>query len=204
MDSQLWEGRQGVASFYPFKVENGWNAFISGAYPFDTKADYPMFGGAKKKAWYVGLAKSETMEGPWTRMGEDVNPLVSIHPMFVENPIVSRLPNGLYIAMFDGGPEYLNLPNHIAYTLSKDGLHWSRARYIAIDSKVKRWWMTMRTPLCLIPEGDNIYTVIYTAWVNDPAGSSPTAKTRFNPIGMVKLKLELDALEEITEELFGQ
>lgn len=22
----------------------------------------------------------------------------------------------------------------------------------------------MRTPLCLIPEGDNVYTIVYTAW----------------------------------------
>ena len=23
----------------------------------------------------------------------------------------------------------------------------------------------MRTPLCLIPEGDNVYTIVYTAWM---------------------------------------
>lgn len=202
LDSQLWEGRQGVASFYPFQVGDKWYGLISGAFPFESKEDYPLHGGAKKQAWYVGLAQSETMEGPWTRMGEDINPLTSIHPNFVENPIVSRLPNGLYIAMFDGGPESLKLPNKIAYTLSRDGLNWSRARYLAIDSDVNKWWMTMRTPLCLIPEGDNIYTIVYTAWVKDPKSYRANAKTRFNPIGMVQVKLDPEALEEVTSDLF--
>ena len=66
--------------------------------------------------------------------------------------------------MFDGGPNYLNLPNRMGYTLSIDGKNWSKARYIAIDTKVKKWWTVMRTPLCLIPEGDNVYTIVYTAW----------------------------------------
>ena len=103
LDSQLWEGRQGVASFFPYKVDKGWNAFISGAYPYETRADYPLKGGEKRKVWAVGLAESETLEGPWKRMGEEINPITSIHPQFVENPIVSKLPNGTYIAMFDGG-----------------------------------------------------------------------------------------------------
>lgn len=201
LDSQLWEGRQGVASFYPFKVENNWYGFISGAYPFLTKEDYPLHGGKKKMAWYVGLAQSKTMEGPWTRMGEDINPLTCIHPTFCENPIVSQLSNGLYIAMFDGGPSYLKLPNKIAYTLSKDGVNWTRARYIAIDSKVNKWWMTMRTPLCLIPEGDEVYTIVYTAWVHDDTSDNPNAKTRFNPVGMVKVKIDNRVLDEIAKRL---
>ena len=73
------------------------------------------------------------------------------------------------------------------------------ARYLAIDSKVKRWWMTMRTPLCLIPEGNDIYTIVYTAWMKDPRKLN--AKTRFNPIGMVKVKLDSVVLEEITNKL---
>ena len=49
LDSQLWEGRQGVASFFPYKVDKGWNAFISGAYPYETRADYPLKGGKSAK-----------------------------------------------------------------------------------------------------------------------------------------------------------
>ncbi len=188
LDSQWWEGRQGVASFHPYQVEDGWLAFISGAYPF-VKGGYPY---KSTRGWFVGLAKSEKLEGPWTRLDTTVNPLVSIHPWFVENPIVSRLPNGLYIAVFDGGPEWLKLPNHIAYTLSKDGYNWTRARYIPIDVKVKKWWNTMRTPLCLIPEGDDVYTIVYAAINNE---------RRYHPMGMVQVKLNREALDEIAAGL---
>lgn len=189
LDSQLWEGRQGVASFFPYQVGDKWYGFISGAYPYKTKADYP-FGG-KPTHWYVGLAESDNLEGPFTRMKE-INPITSIHPRFVENPIVSQLPNGVYIAVFDGGPEWLKLPNMIAYTLSKDGIHWSEAHYLPIDTKVKKWWHTMRTPLGLIPEGDGIYTIVYAAINND---------MRFHPMGMVQVKLDSKVLEEITKNL---
>ncbi|MCD7899982.1 MAG: hypothetical protein LUH22_08935 [Bacteroides sp.] len=189
LDSQWWEGRQGVASFFPYKVGDEWLSFISGAYPFRNKSDYPDKGG---KGWFVGLAKSKKLEGPWTRLDTTVNPLVSIHPSFVENPIVSRLPNGLYIAVFDGGPEWLKLPNQIAYTLSKDGLNWTRARYIPIDVKVKKWWDTMRTPLGLIPEGDGIYTIVYAAIDNN---------RRYHPMGMVQVKMDMEVLNKIAEGL---
>ena len=105
---------------------------------------------------------------------------------------MSQLPNGLYIAVFDGGPEWLNLPNMIAYTLSKDGIHWSEAHYLPIDTKVKKWWHTMRTPLGLIPEGDDIYTIVYAAINND---------MRFHPMGMVQVKLNREVLEEITKNM---
>lgn len=189
LDSQLWEGRQGVASFFPYQVGEKWYAFISGAYPYETNEDYP-FGG-KPTHWYVGLAEADNLEGPWTRI-TDLNPITSIHPRFVENPIVSQLPNGVYIAVFDGGPEWLNLPNMLAYTLSKDGIHWSEARYLPIDTKIARWWHTMRTPLGLIPEGDDLYTMVFAAINND---------RRFHPMGMVKLKLDRKVLAELNEGL---
>ena len=189
LDSQWWEGRQGVASFFPYKVEKGWLSFISGAFPFRNPGDYPDKGG---KGWFVGLAKSDKLEGPWTRLDTTVNPTVSIHPWFVENPIVSRLPNGLYIAVYDGGPEWLKLPNQIAYTLSKDGYVWTRARYIPIDVKVKKWWHTMRTPLCLIPEGNDVFTIVYAAINND---------RRYHPMGMVQVKMDMAVLEQIAAEL---
>ncbi|MBQ7297269.1 MAG: hypothetical protein IJW80_03065 [Alistipes sp.] len=189
LDSQLWEGRQGVASFFPYQVGDKWYGFISGAYPYEKKEDYP-FGGKPTK-WYVGLAVSDNLEGPFVRCKE-LNPITSIHPRFVENPIVSQLPNGLYIAVFDGGPEWLKLPNMIAYTLSKDGIHWSEAHYLPIDTKVKKWWHTMRTPLGLIPEGNDIYTIVYAAVNND---------MRFHPMGMVQVKLNREVLEQIANNL---
>lgn len=191
LDSQPWEGRQGVASFYPFPVKDGWLGFYSGAFPFQTWSDYPKKTGI---GWFIGLAKSTSMDGPWTRLDTTINPVKSIHPEFVENPIVYPLKNGGYIAVFDGGPDdnSHHFANMIGYTLSKDGLHWNEARYLPLHTKVKRWWSTMRTPLCLIPEGDNVYTVVYAAFANP--------NKRFHPIGMVKLKMNNDVLEELLKE----
>jgi hypothetical protein len=191
LDSQPWEGRQGVASFFPYKVGDKYFGFYSGAYPFNSWADYPKKTG---KGWFVALAESQSLEGPWTRIKDENTPIKSMHPFFVENPIVSQLPNGLYIAIFDGGPEGWghHLPNMIAYSLSKDGKNWAEARYLPIETKVDKWWDIMRTPLCLIPEGNDVYTIVYAAI---------DLKRRFHPMGMVKVKLNKDVMDSRLLEL---
>jgi predicted GH43/DUF377 family glycosyl hydrolase len=191
LDSEPWEGRQGVASFFPYQVGDKYFGFYSGAYPFNSWADYPKKSG---KGWFVALAESKSLEGPWTRIKEGSNPIKTMHPFFVENPIVSQLPNGLYMAIFDGGPEGWghHLPNMIAYSLSKDGKNWSEARYLPIETKVDKWWDIMRTPLCLIPEGNDVYTIVYAAI---------DLKKRFHPMGMVKVKLNKEVMESRWQEL---
>ncbi|WP_281635493.1 hypothetical protein [Flavobacterium marginilacus] len=191
LDSQPWEGRQGVASFFPYKVGDKYFGFYSGAYPFESWADYPKKSG---KGWFVALAESNSLEGPWSRMNKGLEPIKTIHPQFVENPIVSQLPNGLYIAVFDGGPEGWghHLPNMIGYTLSKDGINWSEAHYLPIETKVDKSWDIMRTPLCLIPEGNDVYTIVYNAI---------DLKKRFHPTGMVKVKLNKEVMESRLKEL---
>lgn len=184
MDSQLWEGRQGVASFYPYQVDTGWLAFYAGAFPYKKREDYPAKTG---QGWYVGLASAKSLDGPWTRLDTTINPVTSIHPEFVENPIVYKMPNGVYLAIFDGGPEGwgYHFPNKMGYTTSRDGIHWTKAQYLAFDPAVKKWWDIMRTPLCLIPEGNDVYTILYAAISNE---------RRFHPIGMVRVKMNMDAL----------
>ena len=191
LDSQPWEGRQGVASFFPYKVGDKYFGFYSGAYPFASWADYPKKSG---KGWFVALAESKSLEGPWTRLNKGLEPIKTIHPQFVENPIVSQLPNGLYIAIFDGGPDGWghHLPNMIGYSLSKDGINWGEARYLPIETKVDKWWDIMRTPLCLIPEGNDVYTIVYNAI---------DLKRRFHPTGMVKVKLNKEVMESRLKEL---
>jgi hypothetical protein len=54
LDTQLWEGRQGVDSFFPYPAGDKWLGFYGGAYPFQKRKDYPRNG--KRGAWYVGLA----------------------------------------------------------------------------------------------------------------------------------------------------
>ena len=190
MDSQLWEGRQGVDSFFPYKVGNRWLSLYGGAYPFKKRNDYPDV--YKKGWWGVGLAQSSSLEGPWVRMDTTVNPIKSIHPWFLENPIVSTLPNGVLISIFDGGPLNLHLPNMFGYSLSLDGINWSEAHYFPIQIKVKKWWDTMRTPLCLIPEDNGIYTIVYAAICNG---------RRFHPMGMVKLKINEKVMMKMKSEL---
>jgi len=191
LDSQPWEGRQGVASFFPYKVGDNYLGFYSGAYPFESWADYPKKSG---KGWFVALAESNSLEGPWTRLNKGLEPIKTIHPSFVENPIVSQLPNGLYIAIFDGGPEGWghHLPNMIGYTLSKEGINWGEAHYLPIETKVDKWWDIMRTPLCLIPEGNDVYTIVYNAI---------DLKKRFHPTGMVKVKLNREVMDSKLKEL---
>lgn len=191
LDSEPWEGRQGVASFFPYKVGDKYLGFYSGAFPFESWADYPKKSG---KGWFVGLAESNSLEGPWSRIKDGSNPIKTLHPFFVENPIVSQLPNGLYIAVFDGGPDGWghHLPNMMAYSLSADGKNWSEAHYLPIETKVDKWWDIMRTPLCLIPEGNDVYTIVYNAI---------DLKKRFHPTGMVKVKLNKDVMESKLKEL---
>ncbi|MHC4475121.1 MAG: hypothetical protein ACYTEL_05735 [Planctomycetota bacterium] len=188
LQSQSWEGRQGVDSFFPYKVGDKWYGFYGGAFGFDGKQR--IYGTQGK--WHVGLAEANDLAGPWLRLGEDVNPVTSIHPTFLENPIVAQLPDRIHIALFDGGPQSLGLPNMFGYSLSRDGIHWSKATYFPIRTKVKRWWKTMRTPLGLIAEGDNVYTIMFTAW--KPGG-------RFHPIGMVRVRLKPGVLAEQAESL---
>lgn len=191
LDSQPWEGRQGVASFFPYQVGDKFFGFYSGAYPFNSWADYPKKSG---KGWFVALAESKSLEGPWLRMNKGLEPIKTMHPLFVENPIVSQLPNGMYIAIFDGGPDGWghHLPNMIAYSLSADGVNWAEAHYLPIETKVDKWWDIMRTPLCLIPEGNDVYTIVYNAI---------DLKRRFHPTGMVKVKLNKDVMESRLKEL---
>lgn len=191
LDSQPWEGRQGVASFYPYPVGKGWLGFYSGAFPFQSWADYP-----KKTSlgWYIGLAKSSSMDGPWVRLDTTINPVKTINPQFVENPIVNQLDDGTYVAVFDGGPDggSHHFANMIGYSISTDGLHWSEARYIPIHTKVNRWWSTMRTPMCLISEGNHVFTIVYAAFAEP--------NKRFHPIGMVKLKMNMDVLTQLKKQ----
>lgn len=194
LNSQLWEGRQGVQSFFPFNVEDGWTAFYGGGYPWKKWSNYP---DSTHRGWHVGLAEANRLKGPWARMDTTVNPVTSMHPWFIENPIVTKLPNDVYIAVYDGGPDGwgLLLPNMFGYSLSLDGRHWTESHYFPIRTKVKKWWDIMRTPMGLIPEGDDVYTVIYAAINNDK---------RFHPLGMVKLKLNRDVLHRRIDQMKSQ
>jgi hypothetical protein len=145
-DSDSWEGLQGTDSFFPYKVGASWYAFYGSA----RTESLPI------TLWQVGLAQAPRIGGPWKRRSE-LNPL-AVEATFIENPIVSRLANGTYIAVYDN-----HKPNSIGYTFSGDGLHWSPGLQLAVQSGSGIWASEVRTPLGLIDEGNGQFTLFYSA-----------------------------------------
>lgn len=152
-NSQNWEGQQAVASFNPYKVEDKWYAM------YDGHNYIPMSG------WPTGLAVSNQLEGPWVRMAEHNNPLTIVDE-FMENPIVSKLKNGSYMAVFDSFGD-----QEIGYSLSADGINWDKETRVKVQFENNIWAKegdhSMRTPLCAIEEDNGSFTVIYTALMKD-------------------------------------
>jgi hypothetical protein len=146
-----WEGLQGADSFFPYQVGTKWMA---------------LYGSAKTEhipitSWQVGLAYAPTLAGPWRRVEPPVP--AGIEPTFIENPIVERLPSGEFLAVYDS-----DVPNCIGYTSSVDGRVWRRGDSLRIQDSKTGWAKDVRTPLGLIPERGDEYTVFYTGFVNPP------------------------------------
>ena len=145
-DSDGWEGLQGTDSFFPYKVGEQW---------------YAMYGSAHTEKlpislWQVGLAKAPDIAGPWVRC-TDHNPL-TVEKRFIENPIVTKLDDGTYLAVYD-----TDAPNAIGYTFSADGVHWSAGQHLVVQEGDGVWASEVRTPLGLIPESKDSFTLFYTA-----------------------------------------
>lgn len=145
-DSDAWEGLQGTDSFFPYKVGEQWYALYGSAHT----EKLPI------ALWQVGLAKAPELAGPWVRC-TDRNPL-NVEKRFIENPIVTKLEDGTYVAVYD-----TDEPNAIGYTLSPDGVHWSSGQHLLVQEGKGVWATEVRTPLGLIPEGKNSFTLFYTA-----------------------------------------
>lgn len=144
--SDAWEGLQGTDSFFPFEAGGHWLAFYGSARTERLPVSF----------WGVGLAMSERLDDGWTRLSA-LNP-VPIDKTWVENPVVTRLPDGLYIALFDGGPDH----GTFGYSVSEDGTKWSKGEYVHFPQG--NWIKDVRTPLGLIPEADGAYAIYYTAF----------------------------------------
>jgi hypothetical protein len=177
--SMAWEGQQGVDSFFPYKVDDRWYG-LNGSHNHDPRGP-----------WLVGLSVAPALAGPWKREpGLSPSPIADY---FIENPIVTRLPDGRFIAIFDTMFEQGKLPpgpfnnsNAIAYSISSDGIHWPKGENLVVQSKQNNWAVDVRTPLGLVPEDDGTFTVIYTARMKqDP--KNPAAK--FWAVGKVRVRL---------------
>ena len=174
--STPWEGQQGVDSFFPYKVGNKWVA-LHGSHNH-----------IPPSPWLVGMAEAPSLDSlHWTRIrSEQPSP---IETLFIENPIVTRLPNGHYIAIYDIN-NYPNQPdvapnpsNSVGYSISEDGVHWHQGRALVVQSKDDNWASDVRTPMGLVPEGDGTYTLLYSAKMSDKP---------FWAIGHVRVKLTME------------
>ena len=104
-DSNGWEGLQGVDSIFPYQVGKKWYAFYGSAHT----QTIPI------SSWQVGLASAPTLAGPWQRCSS-MNPL-NVEKVFMENPVVTRLNDHAYIAVYDTD---INFPSAVGYTFSTD------------------------------------------------------------------------------------
>lgn len=173
-DSDPWEGLQGTDSFFPFLVGDSWYAFYGSAHT----EKLPI------SLWQVGLATAKTLAGPWVRCTA-LNPL-KVENRFIENPIVTKLNDGTFVAVYD-----TDAPNAIGYTFSTDGVHWSAGQHLIVQEGSGVWATEVRTPLGLISEGKDSFTLFYTA--NEKlAGTGPDANginTTPGSMGLVDVRL---------------
>jgi hypothetical protein len=150
-ESDDWEGLQGTDSFFPYRVGREWRALYGSAKTEVNPIEY----------WKVGLASAPSIGGPWKRMSS-LNP-APIEKKFIENPIVEALPGGGFLCVYDS-----NTPDAIGYAWSPDGTHWNPGRALAIQPKPKQWAADVRTPLGLVHEGGNEYSIFYTGFMSEP------------------------------------
>jgi hypothetical protein len=165
--SDTWEGLQGTDSFFPFRVGDRWLAFYGSANTQDKQIG----------KWQVGLAEAASLTGTWKRLSAS-NPVALDPELGVENPVVTRLRDSTYIAVFD----IILSSERFGYATSPDGLHWSRAQHPVLDS-AHSWVSDMRTPLGLIDEGGDQFTLYYTGYSDLPGVG------KYGSVGLLRLKL---------------
>jgi hypothetical protein len=176
-DSDAWEGLQGTDSFFPYTVGGAWYAFYGSA----RTESLPI------SLWQVGLARATQLGGPWTRLSA-LNPL-PLEPTFIENPIVTRLSDGPLVAVYDD-----HRPNSIGYSFSNDGIHWSRGQQLTVQTGSGVWASEVRTPLGLIDEGNDSYTLFYSANEKIDGAHADQNGITLTPgaVGMVEIRITED------------
>ncbi len=180
--AQPWEGLQGSDSFHIYRAGNHWTAFCGSAQT--QSIPKPNLAFAK---WNVGLAEADSIGGTWTRRKEG-------NPVFTnaENPVVTRLPSGRYVAIFDA---LCDKPLFIGYADSPDGINWSKPAHLELGESRDFWAREVRTPLGLIQAPDGSFSLFYTGYHRqDPPiqpGNSPEKgpKPPFPCLGFVSVRL---------------
>ena len=153
--SQAWEGQQGTASFYPYRTSSGWHSF------YCSHNYHPI------SNWPAGLVCAPSLEGPWERLPEEINPS-TIEKDFIENPIVYEI-DGQFWAVYDAaevrqGNQYVPDPWYIGYSTSNDGIHWPPGRRLAVlEDDDSNWAEDVRTPLGMVAVENGNYAMLFTA-----------------------------------------
>ena len=139
-----------AVSFFPFRAAGRWLAFYGhNTYsPKTTRDDW---------RFHVSLAAAPSLAGPWEPV--DGNAPVLMDDRFVENPVVHELAPGRFITLYDG-----ETVHGIAYATSTDGLHWGREQVLWLTSPPTPWAWHLRTPLGLVHEQADVYSLYYTAF----------------------------------------
>ena len=154
-----WEGPAREVSFFPYRAANGgWLAFYgsNSAPEFIDPLSKPQENNAARILFHVGLASAPSLTGAWTRLSA-LNPVL-MDPEFIENPVVTRLRSDLFCAVYDGGNMHA-----ISYAFSRDGVRWEPEKLLELPD-APAWLHAMRTPLGLIDEGQETYTLYFTAF----------------------------------------
>jgi len=175
-----WEGIAGCHSIFPYPVNGKWMAF---------------YGSADHRTWWsAGLLSAERLAGPWKRE-TTLNPVTLSGVLGTENPVVTRLKSGRYVAVFDtlkNQPEegYAGNGHLIGYADSVDGVHWSAAKQLDVDC-TKLWVKDIRTPLGLVEEADGTFTLFYTGHRRPAAGESSKG-WKYHNVGLLKVRLTVN------------
>jgi len=182
-----WEGVAKALSFSAYKVGKTWYGFL-GTNTVPIVQDPGSMGGntgEAKSFFRASLTKANSLTGRWERV-DSLNPVL-FDPEFIENTIVTKIDDSLYIAVYDGA----NI-HELSYAVSTDGIHWGKEQLMLIPN-APDWLHTMRTPLGLINEGNGIYTIYFTAFDGNNAQKIlPMWHNGFGNVGMMKVKLLID------------
>ena len=176
-----WEGIAGCHSIFPYPVNGKWMAF---------------YGSADHRSWWsAGLLSAERLAGPWKRE-TTLNPVTLSGVLGTENPVVTRLKSGRYVAVFDtlkNQPQRgYGMDGHlIGYAESVDGVHWSAAKQLDVDC-AKLWVTNIRTPLGLVEEDDGTFTLFYTGFQRPAAGEPSKGWNEYRNVGLLKVRLTVN------------
>ena len=112
---------------------------------------------------------------------------MKVETRFIENPIVTELEDGSYVAVYD-----TDEPNAVGYTFSSDGIHWFPGQHLLVQEGSSVWASEVRTPLGLIAEGKDSFTLFYTANERVSGMSADANGITLTPgaMGMVEVRLK--------------